>query len=78
MPWFAKITSFKQHNNVWEIGVDYYNSDNPSVIVPRQVSLPLTTTKSQAVQAITERGQEVRKVASINSENLVGTVIQIP
>lgn len=78
MAWQGKITSFVQNGDFWEIGVSYYNDVNPALSFPRSLRLPLSVTKPEAVQAIQDRGAEVKRVAKLNEENFIGLTIPIP
>lgn len=78
MAWFGEIKSLRNKDDIWVLVVDYFDDSNPTKRIQRTITLPLNTTKAQAVVRIRQVGAEVRAVSVLNADNIVGTVISIP
>jgi len=78
MAWFGEITKFSQSNDTWKVGVDYYDDTNPTSRIPRLLEFPLSVTKQEVVAAIKAKGVEVMRVATFNTEGVVGFRVPIP
>jgi hypothetical protein len=78
MAWYGKITEFKQGSSGWDLSVLYYNDISPDITFLRQLSLPFTATKAEAIAAIQARGQEVKRVATLSEEKIIGQTVPIP
>ena len=70
--------SFDQKNDSWICVVEYFDDANPNVRIPRTFSWPIGFTRAQAIGDIKTKGAEVRNLATINTQGIVGNIIAIP
>lgn len=78
MAWFGEITHAQVQSDGWKLVVVYYNDVEPDAKFPRSITLPLSTTKPQAVAKIKALGVEIMEMIKLADEKIVGAKIPIP
>ncbi len=78
MAWQAKYIELHSMSDHWAVVVEYYDDVNPDRVFTRNLTLPLSTTRNQLQAQVVERGQELRRIAAISSDRLVGSIVPIP
>jgi len=68
---------FKLRTDSWSLQVEYYDDSNPTRRIPRTIDLPITTTKPEAIQTIKSVGAEIKNKATLNTSNIIGTIVTI-
>jgi hypothetical protein len=78
--WIGEISSFQldttQKN--WVMGVDYYDDLNPTQRINQSLTMPVTTSRADAVTLIQSKGKEIRGIYSLKESDVVGMKIAIP
>lgn len=69
---------FRQEDNSWFCIVDYYDDANPAARIPRTFTWPIDVDLNAARNEVIAKGEEVKNIASINTEQIVGLKIPLP